>query len=71
VWSGKLTAGWRKLHNVTLNHITLDITGIIISKHMIRAGHVVHMTVSLPRLKDEFIQVELVINKVKLVQILG
>lgn len=24
VWSGKLTAGWRKLHNVTIKHITLN-----------------------------------------------
>jgi hypothetical protein len=38
---------------------------------MISAGHVVHMTVPLPRLKDEVTQVEPVINKMKLVQTLG
>ena len=46
-------------------------TGIIISRHMIGAGHVAHMTVPLPRLNDDIIQVEFVKNIVKLVQTLG
>ena len=37
---------------------------------MIRAEHVAHMTVPLPRLND-VIQVEFVTNKVKLVKTLG